>query len=277
MQFARLRLLLGVALLLVCTPAWAGSPWIGAEIQKDVAGGVLITDVMPESPLLALHGKDAVKAGDVILTVDGNPVMSPNELVGVVRMLQVGQRIKLTLRVPNQKPREVELTLTERIPPNVLQLRTLMLKLAPDFVARGVSGPALPVSAKATDGVLAGLRGTPVLLDFFATWCGPCMQAIPRLSALQQRYPNLRIIGLSDEQPEVLRPMISQLQPVYTVAHDPERKASRAYRIYSYPTFVLVDRGGVVRTVSHGDLDELENAVATLLQASPAEARPRGR
>jgi thiol-disulfide isomerase/thioredoxin len=266
MPFTRLRLLLWAALLLVCVPAHAATPWLGVGIEKDPSGGVLIADVLPESPLLELHGKGAVGRGDVLIAVDGKAVASPMELLAVMRSLQVGQRIKLTVRVPNDKPREVEVTLRERLPPEVLQMKTLFGKPAPDFFARGVSGPALPASGRAADGVIASLRGTPVLLDFFATWCGPCMQSIPRLSALQQRYPGLRVIGLSDEQPEILRPMVSQLQPVYTVAQDPDRRASRAYRIYSYPTLVLVDRGGVVRAVVHGDLDRLEYEVAALLQ-----------
>lgn len=273
MAFARLRAWLCATVLLVCTPAIAATPWLGIEIEKDASGGVRITDVLPESPLLALRGKAAIGAGEVVVAVDGRAVLSPAELVAVVRTLQVGQRVRLTVRVANQKPREVEVTLAERVPPDVLQMRTLFGKPAPDFPARAVSGPALPAGGKAEGGVLASLRGTPVLLDFFATWCGPCRNSIPRLSALQQRYPRLRVIGLSDEQPELLRPLVSELQPVYTVAHDVERKAGRAYRIYSYPTFVLVDGAGVVRTVSHGDLDRLEDDVAALLQAGGSGSR----
>jgi thiol-disulfide isomerase/thioredoxin len=268
------RPLLCAVLLCVATPAFAEGAWLGVEIEKDAAGGVRILDVLPESPLIGLQGKDAVSRGDVILTVDNQPVLSPNELIAVVRPLQVGQRVKLTLRVPGTRPREVEVTLTERIPPEALQIKTLLSKPAPDFVAQGISGPALP-AAKGDSSMLTGLRGTPVLLDFFATWCGPCMRAIPELSALQRRHPDLRVIGVSDEPPEVLRPMVSQMQPGYTVAQDREHKAMRAYRIYSYPTLVLVDRGGVVRRILHGDLDALEAAVTAVTQAP--DGRPRSR
>jgi thiol-disulfide isomerase/thioredoxin len=275
MVFARLGTLLGAALLLVGVQAWAAPPWLGVEIEKDPAGGVRISDILPESPLLL--GKVAIARGDVILSVEGRSVQTQGDLIATVRTLQVGQRVTLGIRSPQGAPREVLVTLTERIAPEVLQVKTLLSKPAPDFLATGVSGPGLPTGAKAAAGVLAGLRGTPVLLDFFATWCGPCMVSIPRLSALQQRYPGLRVIGLSDEPPEVLRPMISRLQPAYTVAQDPQKKAGRAYRVFSYPTLILVDRGGVVRTVSHGDLDKMEDAVAELLEPPAQATRPRGR
>ena len=271
MVFARLGMLLGAALLLIGAQAWAGPPWLGVEIETDPAGGVRISDILPESPFLL--GKVAVGRGDVVLSVEGHLVPTIRDLQALMRTLQVGQRIKLAIRTPGA-PREVQVTLTEKVPVEVLQAKVLLGKPAPEFTAQGVSGPALPAGAQAA-GVLAGLRGTPVLLDFFATWCGPCMVSIPRLSALQQRYPGLRVIGLSDESPELLRPMVNQLQPVYTVAQDPQRQAARAYRVFSYPTLILVDRSGVVRSISNGNLDKVEDAVAALLPASDVRARGR--
>ncbi len=257
----RLATLVGATLLLLSAPAWPGPPWLGVEIEKSPTGGVHISGILPESPLL--HGKGTVTPGEVLLAVEGHPVQNPNELIALMRTLQVGQRVKLSLRNAQGAPHDVWVTLSERVAPEVLQTKTLLGKPAPDFAVHTVSGPELPPAA--TSALLAGLHGTPVLLDFFATWCGPCMYAVPRLSALQQHYPGLRVIGVSDESPELLQGMVGRYQPAYTIAQDPNHKAGRAYRVFSYPTLVLVDRSGVVRTVSNGDLGKVEEAVAQLL------------
>ncbi len=262
--------MLSVALF-CCVKAWAGPPWLGVEIDRDPAGGARITDILPESPLTL--GRVAVGRGDVVVALEGQPVGSPADLITAMRRLQVGQRVRVGLRGPQGTAREVLVTLAERVAPEILQRKTLLYKPAPDFAAHGVSGPELPTALRPAQGVLAALRGTPVLLDFFATWCGPCMNSIPRLSALQQRYPGLRVIGLSDERVELLLPMVSRMQPLYTVAQDPERKASRAYRVFSFPTLVLVDAAGVVRSVTHGDLDTTEDAVAALFGQPPLHSQ----
>ncbi len=269
MVSARLGLVLGAAVLFFAVSAWAAPPWLGVEIDRDPAGGARITDILPESPLTL--GKVAVGRGDVVVALEGQPVQSPADLIAAMRRLQVGQRVRLGLRGAQGAPREVLVTLAERVAPEILQMKTLLHKPAPDFAAHGVSGPELPTAARPAQGVLAALRGTPVLLDFFATWCGPCMSSIPRLSALQQRYPGLRVIGLSDERTELLLPMVSRLQPTYTVAQDPEHKASRAYRVFAYPTLVLVDAAGVVRSITHGDLNTTEDAVAALFASPPPQ------
>lgn len=271
MVCARLGRLVGAALwfaaaLFCSVSAWAAPPWLGVEIDRDPAGGARITDILPESPLT--RGLVAVGRGDVIVALEGQPVQAPTDLIVAMRRLQVGQRVRLGLRGAAGGLREVAVTLAERVAPEILQRKTLLHKPAPDFAAYGVSGPQLPAGGRPAQ-VLASLRGTPVLLDFFATWCGPCMNSIPRLSALQQRYPGLRVIGVSDERVELLLPMVNRLQPVYTVAQDPERKASRAYRVFSFPTLVLVDAAGVVRSITHGDLDTTEDAVAALFGQPP--------
>lgn len=244
--------------------ARAETPWLGVEIEKTPdKSGVRITDILPESPLLqrGTAGGAAIKRGDTITAVDGAMVQTPAELVSQVQKLQVGQKVALGLRNEHGMEREVSVTLTRRLSTDELQGR-LVDKQAPEINATGVLGAPLP-AGKA--GLLSGLRGKPVLLDFFATWCGPCIQSVPHLSELQRRHPGLRVIGLSDEEPDLIRSVMQPLTPGYTIARDAERAANRAYRIVSFPTLVLIDSAGVVRAVSRGNLPEMQQAITALL------------
>lgn len=255
------------------TAAVAAPPWLGLEVEPTADhSGAKVSEILPESPLAAAGVRGAVQRGDVVQSVAGVPVRTPSELVARVRMLQVGQRVLIKVRSEKGKVSEVPVVLGERIPPEALQVKALQNLPAPDFTAQWVLGAALPTTA--AGGVMTALRGTPVLLDFFATWCGPCMAAMPRMIELSQKYPRLRIIGLSDEPLETIRPIMGQFQPPYSVARDEDRKAYRAYRVFSFPTMILVDAGGTVRVVSHGNLPQIEAALEALMQAPPSLPGP---
>lgn len=255
------------------TAAIAAPPWLGLEVEPTADhSGAKVSEILPESPLAAAGVRGAVQRGDVVQSVAGVPVRTPSELVARVRMLQVGQRVLIKVRSEKGKVSEVPVVLGERIPPEALQVKALQNLPAPDFTAQWVLGAALPTTA--AGGVMTALRGTPVLLDFFATWCGPCMAAMPRMIELSQKYPRLRIIGLSDEPLETIRPIMGQFQPPYSVARDEDRKAYRAYRVFSFPTMILVDAGGTVRVVSHGNLPQIEAALEALMQAPPSLPGP---
>lgn len=242
-------------------------PWLGVEIEKTPdRSGARITDILPESPLVAgAVSGTGVRRGDTITAVAGNTVQTPAEVVEQVQKLQVGQKVTLGLRSEHGAERELTVLLGRKLSSDELQAK-LVGKPAPDFGAQGLLGAPLPTAAA---GLLAGMRGKPVLLDFFATWCGPCLQSVPHLSELSRRHPRLRVVGVSDEEPGLIRGVMQPLGPGYTIARDPDHQGHRAYRIHSFPTLVLIDSGGVVRAVSRGNLNEIDQAVAQLLQNEP--------
>lgn len=116
---------------------------------------------------------------------------------------------------------------------------------APAFATRTLDGK--PLSLKS-------LHGHVVLLDFWATWCGPCRMATPTLEALHRKYSarGLRVVGVSvDDAGTVaqVRPTMKQLGITYTVSAVPavNGKAARAFRVNGIPSQYLIDRKGVVR------------------------------
>ncbi|MCC5810702.1 MAG: TlpA family protein disulfide reductase [Ectothiorhodospiraceae bacterium] len=135
---------------------------------------------------------------------------------------------------------------------------------APDFVLRSASGENLRLSE---------YRGQVVLLNFWATWCGPCRQEMPPLNVLHERYQRLGfvVLGVSiDDDPSVAVRMAEQLGVSYPILFDADKQASRLYEVVGMPSTYLIGRDGKVRHVHIGFRDsyieQYEAQVRQLLQ-----------
>ena len=90
-------------------------------------------------------------------------------------------------------------------------------------------------------------KGKFVLIDFWATWCGPCRKAIPELNALHKKFSDkLVVIGLSDE-PEAKVKGMTTPQMDYAVAIDTKARTKRAVGVTGIPHVLLIDPQGIVR------------------------------
>jgi thiol-disulfide isomerase/thioredoxin len=135
-------------------------------------------------------------------------------------------------------------------------------------------GSARPFVVRTLDGHtlrLDELRGRPVILDFWATWCAPCRASMPHLSAMQLRYGTrgLVIVGLSvdDGPPQVVRRFAERLRLRFPVAMASEGMLDDYGPIRSIPTTIFIDRRGrIVRRVSgYVDEETLEGFIREIL------------
>lgn len=130
-------------------------------------------------------------------------------------------------------------------------LGTLTLTLAP----RCVAGTAAPFRLRDLTGATLELetlrhRG-PVLLEFWATWCGPCRGAFPELEELRKAHAEcgLTIIGISVDGPRnvaKVRPYVAREGLRFPIALDLDGRMQQLYQVTQLPTAVLIDTNGVV-------------------------------
>lgn len=117
---------------------------------------------------------------------------------------------------------------------------------APDFALKSDSGENLRLSE---------LRGEVVLINFWASWCGPCRQEMPILSELHDQYQDMgfTVLGVNVEENSADARRLLQDMPVsFPVLFDNDSKVSKQYDVVAMPSTVLVDRDGNVRYLHRG-------------------------
>lgn len=117
---------------------------------------------------------------------------------------------------------------------------------APDFTLKSLEGANLR---------LEEYRGQVVLINFWASWCGPCRQEMPLLDRLHQRYVDtgFAVLGVNVEGEEApARELIDRIPVTFPVLIDEGQLVSELYKLEAMPSTVVVDRDGVVRYIHRG-------------------------
>jgi peroxiredoxin len=124
---------------------------------------------------------------------------------------------------------------------------------APDFTLKSNAGTNLRLQEQ---------RGQVVLVNFWASWCGPCKLEMPHLNRLHDKYraSGVLLLGVNiDEDPRAAQAATAKLGVKFPVLLDSDRTVSRLYDMGSMPATVLIDRDGRVRFLHRGYREGMED------------------
>ena len=117
---------------------------------------------------------------------------------------------------------------------------------APNFTLKSLSGKNLKLSE---------LAGNVVLINFWASWCGPCLQEMPLLNAIHKKYEPLgfTVLGVNvEENSDNARAFLAERGVDFPVLLDTKNQVSKMYDVVAMPTTVVVDRDGNMRFLHKG-------------------------
>ncbi len=161
----------------------------------------------------------------------------------------------------------------------VVAFRTMgpsVMQAGPFQSWQGVAAP--DISLTTLDGKtikLSDLRGKRILLNFWATWCGPCVEEIPEFVRLYKETARneLEIIGISDESVETLRPFVAKKAMPYPIASAKDLPDPYGL-IEAIPTTFSIDRKGIIQSVLLGAQDFKELRALATAQDWPGLPKP---
>jgi len=122
--------------------------------------------------------------------------------------------------------------------------------------AINVPAPDFTLESRAGDNIrLEDHRGEVVMLNFWASWCGPCRQEMPLMDDLYGRYQDLGFtilaVNVDENRGEALR-FLDKVPVSYPILYDPKSSVSELYEVPAMPTTVMIDRDGNARYIHYG-------------------------
>ncbi len=234
------------------------APWLGISFKAEPFGKGIALNVQGIHPESGAAGKN-IRAGDKIIGIGGKGISDMAELKAKLSGLPVGKSVSLNME-RGEKKWTLTVPMTER----------------PDDISNLMGGSS--IGSKAVEfqknfyrnGEKRKQKPKATLLDFWATWCGPCRQTLPILERLYQKLGKngLEIIGVSSEQSEVLERFYREHPSPYPLYRDATEQMWRRYGISAVPTLMLLDENGYILKIWPGVPNEaaLEKAVRETLE-----------
>jgi peroxiredoxin len=140
--------------------------------------------------------------------------------------------------------------------------------------APGAAAPQFSLAARGGQNVsLAQYKGQVVMINFWASWCGPCRQEMPLLESIYKKYNKLgfTMLGVNVEpDSNAANAWLKETPVSFPILYDTESKVSKLYDVAGMPTSVIIDRAGKVRLIHRsyrpGDENEYLDSIRSLIR-----------
>lgn len=116
---------------------------------------------------------------------------------------------------------------------------------APDFELQDLNGNTVKLS---------DFEGEPVIINFWATWCGPCTEEMPYLQQFYENYPDVQIITINCDPENDIQAFVTSNGYTFPVLLDTTGDAQAAYQIMAYPTTFVIDENGIIVDKINGSM-----------------------
>jgi thiol-disulfide isomerase/thioredoxin len=150
------------------------------------------------------------------------------------------------------------------------------LAIALPALAGSAGGPAPPFALASRSGASVSLgqyKGQVVMLNFWASWCGPCRQEMPLLEGIYRKYNKMGFVLLGvnvEPDSQAANEWLKQTPVSFPILYDKDSKVSKLYDVAGMPSTVIIDRSGKLRMLHRGykpgDENEYLDSIRTLIR-----------